>query len=293
MNNGFEYHRPATIEEAVKLLEKYGETAKVIASGLSLVVLLREKLIQPEHLIGISQLKDLVFIRIDGNGELRIGALTTHRAIEKNPEIIEKFRVLAEMESELGAVQTRNRGTIGGNLCHAEPLSDPPPVLAALKGEVVLRGPGGEREVPVEDFIKDYYETDLQPNEILTEVKIPGLPPNTGCAYLKLTARKAMDLPYAGVCVSITLDNSKQLCQDVRIGLGAVSTRPVRPKAAEELLSGKKVAEITSGLSVEAGKQAMRDTEPISDVRCSEEYKKQMVGVMVDRAIKEAIKRAG
>ena len=292
MNDGFEYHKPATIKEAIKLMGKYGETAKVIASGVSLVILLREKLIQPEHLVSLSGLKELDFIRIDGNGELRIGALATHRSIEKNPEIIKNFGVLAEMETELGSVQVRNRGTIGGNLCHAEPLSDPPTVIAALRGTVVLQGLKGERRLLVEDFIKDYYETDLKPGEILIEVRIPKLPPNTGCSYLKLTGRKGMDLPFVGVAVSITLDKSKKVCEGIRIVLGAVATRPVHAEASEKLLRGKNIAEISDGLAVEAGKLAMAGAEPIPDVRCSAQYKRKMVGVMVKRAINEAIKRA-
>ena len=288
----FEFHRPASIEEAVKLLEKYGEAAKVIAGGTSLVFIMREKLIQPDYLISIDEIRDLDFIRIDETGDLRIGALATHRSIEKNKNVIENFRVLAEMEADLGSVQLRNRGTIGGSLCHAEPLSDPPTVLVALKGEVTLRGPDGERKIPVEHFIKGYYETDLKPNEILTEVKVPKLPPNTGCSYFKLTGRKAMDKPFVGVCALITLDKNKQICEDVRIALGAVSDKPEPARAAEKFLLGKRAAEISNGLGIEAGKLAMKDVEPTSEVRCSAEYKKKMVGVMVNRVIKEAIKRA-
>ena len=165
-------------------------------------------------------------------------------------------------------------------------------MLAALRGMVVLQGLKGERRLPVEDFIKDYYETDLKPGEILTEVRMPKLPPNTGCSYLKLTGRKGMDLPFVGVAISITLDKSKKICEDVRIVLGAVATRPVHAATSEKLLKGKTIAEISDRLSIEAGKPAMAGAEPIPDVRCSAQYKRKMVGVMVKRAINEAIKRA-
>ncbi len=290
--NGFEYHRPASIQEAIKLLEKYGEAARVIAGGTSLILVMREKLIQPAHLVSIAELRGLDSISLDDNGDLRIGASATHRSIEKNLNVRERFSVLAEMEADLGSVQLRNRGTIGGSLCHAEPLSDPPTVLVALKGEVMLRGSDGDRQVPVEQFIKGYYETDMRPNEILTQVRVPKLPLHTGCSYFKLVGRKAMDKPFVGVCVVITLGKDKQVCEDIRIALGAVSDKPERAKGAEEFLLGKRVIEIFDGASIEAGRLAMLDVEPFSEVRCSGEYKKRMVGVMVNRTIRKTIERA-
>jgi CO/xanthine dehydrogenase FAD-binding subunit len=288
----FEFHKPATVQEAVGLLGRYGETAKVISGGTSLVLFMREKMIQPEHLISLEGIKELDFIECGRDGSARMGALTRHRAIERSAALKEVCSVLCEMESDLGSVQLRNRGTIGGSLSHGEPLSDPPTVLAGLGAVVTLVGPRGTREIAVDSFYKGYYETELAEGEILTEVKVPALPANSGCAYFKLTSRKAMDKPYVGVCVRVTLDESKRVVKEARIALGAVADRPTIAVKAAELLKGRKVAEVVDGLAAEAGKLAMEGLEPVSDVRCSGDYKKRMVGVMVNRMVAEAIRRA-
>jgi carbon-monoxide dehydrogenase medium subunit len=177
----FEYFNPKTLEEALKLLSKYGEEeCKVIAGGQSLVILMKQRLITPKYLIDIKGVSDLDYIRFDEKEGLKIGALATHRAIEKSPVMQSKFNILAEMEQNLSSVETRNWGTIGGNVAHGDTAGDPTPVLIALNARVKITSISGERIVDAEDFTLDYFETALRHDELLTEIQIPVLPPNSG-----------------------------------------------------------------------------------------------------------------
>jgi len=288
MIRDFEYLAPKTLEEALTLLSKYGEECKIIAGGQSLLVLMRQGLVAPKYLISIKGVSELNYINYDAKKGLRIGALTPHRAIENSPVIQNGFTALAEMERRLASIQTRNWGTIGGNLCHADPAGDPAPVLVVLKATLKMQSLDGERTMASEDFSLDYFETALEPGELVTEIQVPVVPPHTGTAYTKFNVIES-DLATVGVAVSIILSSSNSACQDVRIALGASAPTPMRAKQAEEVLRGKK---ITDALLTEAGQIASTEVDPISDIYASEEYRRELVKVLVKRVGKEALARA-
>ena len=288
MIRDFEYFAPKKLKEALTLLYKYQDECKVICGGQSLLILMRQGLVAPKYLIDIKGISELSYIKSDAKKGLRIGALTTHRVIEKSPKMRDGFVVLAEMENRLASIQTRNWGTIGGNLCHADPAGDPAPVLIALNATLSMASVRGKRNMAVEDFCLDYFETALEPGELLTEIQIPVVPPHTGTAYTKFNVIES-DLATVGVAVSITLGAGDGICRDARIALGAAAPTPMRAKQAEAVLRGKK---ITDNLLKEAGEVASTEAEPISDIYASEEYRRELVRVLVKRVGKEALARA-
>lgn len=286
----FDVIRPGSIKEGCDFLERNAEVSKVKGAGISLIILLKQGLFRPKYLVNLDGLEELRFIREGGNGSLRLGALTTHRDIETSDLIAKRVYVLKEMELELGSVQLRNRGTIGGSLCYAEPLSDPPPVMIALGGEAKCMSSQGERSIPLEDFFQDYYETALKENEILTEIVIPKIPDRAGCAYVKHTLRKAMDKPYVGVAAYLQLDKKEPVCKDVRVVLGAVGVTPFRAQEVEEALLNKRVDE---SLLEEASEQvSFGGVDIIYDIRCPEQYKRDVTPVIIKRALRLAFSRA-
>ncbi len=288
MIKDFKYFLPKTVEEALTLLSRYGEESKVIAGGQSLLTLMRQGLFAPRYLIDIKSIPSLDYISFDKPEGLKIGALCTHRAIEKSAVVRDKFRILADMELKVASVQTRNWGTIGGNLCHAEPAGDPAPVLIALNGKLKIAGLSRERTVAAEEFSRDYFETVLDHEEILTEIQVPSPPPYTGTAYTKFTKREG-DMAITGVAVSITLSSTNGTCTDARIALGAVAPVPMRAKRAEEILVGK---EINDNLLEQAARAAAEEAEPVSDIHASAEYRRELVEVLVPEVTREALAKA-
>ncbi len=287
MIKDFEHFAPKTLKEALALLAKYGDDCKVICGGQSLLILMRQGLVSPKYMVDIKGIAELSYIK-DGKDGLKIGATTTHRTVEKSPVIKKKYPVLAEMETRLASIQTRNWGTIGGNICHGDPAGDPVPVLIALNATLTLAGAKGTRDIPVEDFSLDYFEVDLKDGELLTEITIPPPPPRTGAAYYKFNVIES-DLATASVAASVTLGAGDGVCQDVRIALGAAAPTAIRAKKAEKVLKGKK---ITDALLKQAGEVAATEAEPISDIYASDEYRLELVKVLVPRMTKEALARA-
>jgi len=288
MTTDSEYFIPRTVEEALHLLSRYKDESKVIAGGQSLLILMKSGLLSPKYVIDLKSIPSLNHIDFDKNEGLRIGSMTLNRTIELSPVIQEHFSVLAEMEQDLHSIQVRNAGTIGGNLCEADPSGDPAPVLIALNGKVAMVSLSEERTLAVEDFLKDYLETALQADEILTEIRVPNPPPHTGTAYTKsslIDHGRAM----VSTAVSITLSPGKETCSDARIVLSAVTPVAMRAKEAEKVLIGK---EIKDSLLEEAGQAASERTSPISDIYASEEYKRELVKVLVKRVAREATERA-
>lgn len=283
MIKDFEYLAPDTLDEALRLLDEHRDDCKIIAGGQSLLVLMRQGLVAPAYLVDIKRLPELNYIRSDAAG-LRIGALTTHRTIEKSPLMTNGFGVLAEMERRLASIQTRNWGTIGGNVCHGEPAGDPTPVLMALKATLTIAGLKGRRNMPVEDFCLDYFETALQPGELLVEIQVPAAPPHTGTAYYKFNIIES-DMATVGVAVSLTLDGG-EVCEDTRIVLGACGPTPVRARRVEDALRGQK---ITTDLLKQAGRIASEEVDPITDTCASAEYRRELVKVLVPRVGKQAL----
>lgn len=288
MISDFEYFSPKTLKEALEVLDRYKEDYKIIAGGQSLLIMMRQGLVKPKYLIDIKGISELDYIESDPQKGLRIGSLTTHRTIEKSPVIKESFGVLSEMERKLASIQTRNWGSIGGNLCHGDPAGDPAPVLMILNGTLTLTSLKGERRMLVEDFFLDYFETALEPGEMLTEIQVPPIPKNTGVAYSKFNVIEN-DMAIVGVGILITLASKNGQCKEVRIALANASPRPMRAKKAEEILRGKK---ITEDLLSEAGEMASQEADPISDIHASAEYRRELLKVLVKRVGEEALLRA-
>lgn len=286
MIKDFEHFAPKTLDEALTLLDKYRDECKVIAGGQSLIILMRQGLVAPKYVIDIKRISELNHIS-SGKDGVNIGAVTTHRAIEKSPAMKNGLSVLAEMERRLSYIQTRNWGTIGGNLSLGNPAGDPAPVLMSLKASVKTASVSGEKKMLIEDFFVDFFKTALEPTELLTEIQIPAVPPHTGTAYNKFNIIEGY-AAIVGVGVSITL-KSDGVCDDVRIALGGSAPTPIRAKQAEEVLRGKKIID---DLLTKAGETAMAEAKPISDISASDEYRRELVKVMVAQVGNEALARA-
>jgi len=284
----FEYFAPKTVEEALSLLSQYKGEAKIIAGGQSMLVVMRQGLLAPEYVVDIKGITALDYMTYDEREGLRIGALTIHRAIEKSPIIQKHFRVLSEMERNLATIQTRNWGTIGGNLCHGDSAGDPAPVLIALDAKLKLKSLSGERIVAMEGFSKDMLEVDLEPDEMLVEIQVPTPRPHTGVAHEKLMVMQG-DAGIVGAAVSITLKPKEGVCEDARIVISNAASVPMRVKEAEKRWIGKVV---NDHLLAEAGDIASAEADPPSDVHASSEYRKEMLKVFVKRAAGKALERA-
>jgi len=286
--NTFEYMPAKTVKEACELLSKYGEEAKILGGGQSLVNLMKQDFVRPSYIIDIKEISDLDYIRHDEKDGLRIGALTTHRSLETSTIVQDKFFMLAEMEHTLASVAVRNWGTLGGNLAHADPASDLAPTLMALGAEVTVTGSNAERVISLDDFFIGYFETALQPDELLTEIHVPNSGQGGGI-YSKFALR-ATDLAVVSVATHLIFDpdNSDQ-CKDARIVMGSVGPTPLRSKRGEDLLKGQT---IDAALIEEAARLSAEDAQPTTDINGSEEYKREIVHVLVRRTIKEAQARA-
>jgi carbon-monoxide dehydrogenase medium subunit len=286
--NTFKYFPAKTVNEACDLLSQYGEEAKLLGGGQSLVTLMKQDFVSPLYLIDIKGISDLDYIRYDKTDGLRIGALTTHRSLETSDIVQEKFSILTQMEHTLASVPVRNWGTVGGNLAHADPASDLAPTLLSLGAKVTLTGPNGERVVGLDDFFVDYFETALQSDELLTEIHVPNS--SRGGGFYYKFAQRPTDLAVVGVAVNLIRDpDNCELCKNIRIVMGSVGPTPLRSKRAEDLLKGQT---LTDTLAEEAARVSAEDAQPTSDINGSEEYKREIVQVLVRRTINEAAARA-
>lgn len=284
----FEYLEASTVQEAVSLLDRYGEEARAIAGGTDLVVQMRYRECTPKYLVNLKPIPGLDYIAEEGGG-LRLGALATIRSIETSPLIRERFGILAQAAHLLGSVQVRNLATVGGNLCHAAPSAETAGPLLALGAKAKITGPGGERVIPLEKFFLGPSQTALKRGEILTELQVPPPSPRSAGVYLKHSIRKAMDIAFVGTGVVVELAEGDGVCRDIRIALGAVAPTPMRAPRAEALLRGKKLEE---GRLREAGEVASQECSPISDIRCSAEHRREIVKVFVRRATQQAAELA-
>ncbi|HKZ54457.1 MAG TPA: xanthine dehydrogenase family protein subunit M [Anaerolineales bacterium] len=283
----FEFHEPASLEEVVALLDHYGEEAAVLAGGTALLIDMRHGERQPGHLISLWGTPQLAGLR--WNGGLGIGALTTVRQMADELESVQPMRGLVEAARLLGGLQVQNVATVGGNLCKASPGADLAPPLLVLDATLRLRGPGGERTTPLEGFLTGPDRTDLRPAEVLTEIEVPELPPQTGTSFLKVMRRHAVDCSIVAVAACVSLAEDGETASQVRIALGAAAPAPFRAKRAEELLTG---AILKPSLAREAARLARDEARPISDVRASAEYRQMLVEALVERAVLLAAERA-
>ena len=281
----FEFHSPTSLDEAFGLMDQYGDDAQVMSGGTALVLMMKQRLVQPGHVIGLRKIAGLSSIASDGNGAVRVGALCTQRQMETDPLVRQSLPLVADTYSKVATARIRSMSTVGGGLVHGDPNQDPPPTLIALGASVVLSSKGGERVVPVEDLFIDYFETDVQPGEILTSVLIPHAPAGSGAVYTKFLPRTADD--YATVSVAAIVDaDENNNCRDIRIVLGASGVTPIRAKEAEALLRQRPLTEENIRASAATVKDAV---DPLDDFRGSADYKRQMAEVFTRRAVTRAI----
>jgi aerobic carbon-monoxide dehydrogenase medium subunit len=277
----FEYHTPGTIKEALELLTRYKDDAKLIAGGHSLLPAMKLRLTQPKHLVDLRKLQGLSGIKEDG-ATLVIGAMTTHYAVESSPVVKSKCPVLAATAAQIGDPMVRNLGTIGGSLAHADPAADYPATIIAVGAEMVAEGPKGRRSIKVDDFFKGLFTTALAPDEIITEVRVPACGPKVGCAYLKFP-HPASRFAVVGVAAVLTMDDGK--VAKASIGITGAGTKAVRAKGVEAGLTGKALDAATIQAAAE---KAPDGVDVQADLQGSEEYKRHLLKVFARRAIEAA-----
>ena len=285
----FEYFAPKDVSEACRLLQEHDGRAKVMAGGTDLLVHMKHRTVIPRYVIGLKHLPDLGYVQYSEDRGLRIGSLATHQSVAESPLIKERFGALGAACSKVGTPQIRSMGTVGGNLCNGSPSSDSAPPLIALNAAVKLQGLEGERVIPLEAFFVGPGETALRAGEILTEIQVPSPPLRTKLAYVKLPARTAVDMAAVSAAVFVTLDSKNEICHDIRIVLGAVAPTPLRARRAEKVLKGKKIED---PLIQETARLASEEAQPISDIRSSADYRKEMVKVLTKQAIRQALGQA-
>lgn len=281
----FEYRTPKSLKEVHANLKEFGSDAKLVAGGTALIIMMKQRLVRPSCLISLRSVRGLNGIELQ-NGGLRIGGLATHRQLETSPLIRRRLPMLAETYHHVATLRVRNMATVGGGLAHADPNQDPPPSLIALGATLKATSANGSRVIPMDEFFKDYYETVLNPDELITEVMVPKLPPNSGAAYIKFLPRTADDYATVSAAAVLTLDKSNKTIADVRIALGSVGVTPIRATAAEAVLRGQP---LKTEAFAEAGEKAKEAVDPISDFRGSAGYKKDMAAVFVRRALEKAL----
>jgi len=306
----FDYLRPQTLEEVLSLLNQHGKKAKLIAGGTDVIVMIKQKAMMPEVLISLRGIPGLNQIRYDGS--LKIGAMVTHRDIEKSEVVRKEFSALTDAADVLGSIQIRNVATIGGNICTAAPSADTATPLLVLGTQLKIKNLSEERTVPIEGFFTGPGETILKKGEMLTELIIPKPLPNTGSAYWKLQRRLALDLPILGVSVLLSLDKGTVSCSDmlcttspissilhtmekdeltckeIRIALGVAAPTPIRALKAENLMRGKKISD---ELLEEVANTASAEAQPRDSIRGEAWYRKDLVRVLVKRMAMKSIER--
>jgi carbon-monoxide dehydrogenase medium subunit len=281
----FEYRTPKNLKEVHATLKEFGADAKLIAGGTALVIMMKQRLVRPTCLVSLGSVRGLNGIEVKDGG-LSIGGLATHRAVEDSALVRRRLPMLAETYHHVATLRVRNMATVGGGLAHADPNMDPPPSLIALGATVKATSPNGSRTIPLDEFFKDYYETVLNPDEIITEVMVPKVLPNTGAAYIKFLPRTADDYATVSAAAVLTLDKTLKTIAEVRIALGSVGVTPIRATAAEAVLRGQP---LKTEAFAEAGEKAKEAVDPVSDFRGSAAYKKEMAGVFVRRALEKAL----
>jgi len=279
---------PATVGDAVSALRQH-RGAMALAGATDLIPAIRRGLAKPRLLVNLKRIPALAGVR-RARGGVSIGALTTVAEVLASPILAENWPVLVETAREFGSAQIRNMATIGGNLCNATPSADFPLPLLALDARLRIAGPKGERELPLSEFFVGANKTALSAGEIVTAILVPRVPAHTGAAFVRLGVRKAMDLPIAAAAAAITVAPDGRKCRKARIALGAVAPTPMRATGAESLLEG---SAISGNLIGEAAAAAARESKPLTDLRASAEYRRDMIVVLVGRALEQAFARAG
>jgi carbon-monoxide dehydrogenase medium subunit len=283
MIHDFTYLKPGSLQEALSMLSSHKDDSKIICGGQSLLIVMRQGLLVTDYLIDIKGLKELSYITYDEKEGLKIGATTTHRAIEKSELIKQKCPVLVAVEKRLASIQVRNWGTIAGNLAHGDSSGDLAPTLIALDAKIKLASSKGSRIIPLEEFYTGLFETALEKDELVAEVQIPPLRPKTAAAYQKFNLIDN-DQAIVGVASAVTVDQGGA-CKEARVVLSNAGVTPIRAKSAEKVLIGKKLA---GPLLVKAGEAASGDADPVSDIHASEEYRRHLIKALTERMVKQA-----
>jgi carbon-monoxide dehydrogenase medium subunit len=278
----FDYEVAESVDHAIELLGQHGEDSKLIAGGHSLIPIMRLRLAAPSVLIDLDRLEDLRYVRDEGD-HLAIGALTRHRDVHHNELVQEHCGIVGYTAGLLGDPSVQHRGTIGGTLAHGDPAGDMPAVISALEGTLVIQGSNGERTVSASDFFQDYLFTDLEPDEVVKEVRVPKLGANTGWSYKKFS-RRSQDWAIVGVAAVVEKSNGN--IDSARIGLTSMGSTPIRASAVEEALSGASPDQIAG-----AANSADEGTEPATDDAASAEFRKHLARVWTRRAVEEALDR--
>lgn len=284
---GFDYFAPQRLEEAVSLLRRYGSKAALLAGGTDLLLRLERRLVAPSVVVDLKKIRHLRGIQSNRIG-LRIGALTLMEEITSSPLVQRRYGIIAKGAAVVGSIQTRNRATLGGNLCNASPAADTAPPLIALAAQARIAGARRARQVPLEEFFLGPGKSCLKLNELLKEIFIPSPARRSGGSFQRST-RTAMDIALVNCAVSLCLAPKDEIIADIRIALGAVAPTPVRAKPAEDVLRDKKP---DKKLIEEAADRAAASVRPIDDVRSSASYRREMVRVLTKRAIEEALGEA-
>lgn len=283
----FELLIPQTLEEALAILAEKGRNCKVVAGGTDVFVDMHGKYEPCDFVMDIKQLSELKELSFDSERGAIIGALTTHHTLDRSPIIRQYYPALFEGASQVGSVQIRHRGTIGGNICNAVPSGDTLGPLLALNAVAVIAGPDGQREIPLEEFFLEPKKTALKPTELLVKILLPA-PGKSRSAYIKFTRRGAMDLALLGASASLSLDENG-ICRDVRISLTTCAPVPMRAKQAEAIMEGQLP---TDACILEAGLAASREARPRTSWRCTEEYRRDVLKEIVPNVIRIAMERA-
>jgi aerobic carbon-monoxide dehydrogenase medium subunit len=280
----FRLEEPETVEEVSELLGRFGDSAKIYAGGTELLLAMKEGFVQYERLINVKKVKGLNEFKLN-NGTARIGALCTHHQLETTPLLQQALPALVKLEQNVANVRVRQVGTLGGNICFAEPHADPGVLLMALEAKMVAQKSSSRREIIAEEFFVDAYETALEPEEMLTEIQVPVPAEKSGVTYLKFGY---LERPSVGVAIALTLDQEQKSIGDVKIAVGCAGPAPKRVPEAEVMLKTKGTDEATRNLA-NAGEIAGRASQAMSDLHGSQEYKEHIVGVLLKRAFQSAL----
>jgi carbon-monoxide dehydrogenase medium subunit len=279
----FYFHAPATLDEALTLLDEHQDDGRPMAGGTALVVLMKQSLVDADHIISLGRVPGLSGIRQEADG-LHIGGLTHHREVETSPLVKQHAPLLTDVYSSVATVRIRNVATVGGGIAHADPAQDPPPGLIALNASVKLVSKNGERTLPITDIFQDYYETSIQPGELLTDVIIPPLPADAKTAYLKFLPRTADD--YATVAVAARGEVDNGTVRNLRVALAAAASTPVHATAVEQALEGQQATPDNIRRAAEA---VADQVDPLDDFRGSPDYKRDMAVVFTRRALERIL----
>jgi carbon-monoxide dehydrogenase medium subunit len=286
----FEYVSPETVGETLALLNEYGRKAKVLAGGTDLIPEMKWGEYRPDFVIALSRISGLDNIEYDKKNGLKLGAMCKIAQIEKSDVIKENYPLLSQAASVLASMEIRNRGTVGGNLCTAAPSADMPPSLLALGAKAIIASNKGESVLPLEEFFTGPKKTILNQDEMLVRLEVPSMKPHSAGEYIKFGRRRAMEIAMIGVAAFLTVDPEGTQCIDAKLALATAAPTPIRAKEAEKMLTGKK---LDPDIIDAAAQMASKEASPRTSWRTTEEYRRDLIPVLVRRAIQTAFKKIG